>query len=122
MPARPPFWTYMIDAIGYGILLALIFILRRMLQNCMSKSKFVNGRSRRDARRTVDVEHQTRASLMWHHRHPAAKMKPLRMTHSHQQTINDVQTQCPTGSRIPKREVFDQVQSINQQLCRLENI
>ena len=39
MPANPPFLTYMIDAIGLGIFLALIFIFRSRLQNCMSKFK-----------------------------------------------------------------------------------
>ena len=81
MPASSPFWTYMIDAIGLGIFLVLIFLsfgagFKIVCQN----SKFVNGRSRGDERRTVDVEHQTRASLMWHHRHPAGKMYPWKMT------------------------------------------
>ena len=50
MPASPPFWTYMLDAIGLGILLALIFIFRRRLQNCMSKFK-IHKRSVRRGRR-----------------------------------------------------------------------
>ena len=57
MPASSPFWTYMIDAIGLGILLALIFIFRRRLQNCMSKFKICKqsvkrGREEDSGRRT----------------------------------------------------------------------
>ena len=57
MPASPPFWTYMLDAIGLGILLALIFIFRRRLQNCMSKFKICKrsvkrGRKEDSGRRT----------------------------------------------------------------------
>ena len=57
MPASPPFWTYMIDAIGLGIFLVLIFIFRRRLQNCMSKFKICKrsvkrGREEDSGRRT----------------------------------------------------------------------
>ena len=57
MPASAPFWIYMIDAIGLGILLALIFIFWRRLQNCMLKFKICKrsvkrGRKEDSGRRT----------------------------------------------------------------------
>ena len=78
MPASPPFLTYMIDAVRLGIFWPWFSSFGTGFKIVCQNLKFINGRSRGDERRTVDVEHETRASMMWHHRHPAAN--PWKMT------------------------------------------
>ena len=62
MPASPPFWIYMLDAVGIGIILAVVFLFRRRLRNCITKFKICKrsvkrGQKEDSGRRTPATGH-----------------------------------------------------------------